>query len=456
MRLSGRAKIAYGMGAIGKNMVYALVTGFLFYYYNDILGIQPIFIGLIFMLARIFDAFNDPLMGVVVEKTRTRIGKFRPWILIGTIINAVVLFAMFAIPEDVVGSSLLIYSTVVYFIWGITYTIMDIPYWAMIPSITNPGKDRESLTVVGRGFAGVGFAIPTAITMLVVPLLGRGSEREGFRWLSLIIAIIFILSTLITVVVIKEKKNIDSKKISVKQMFLALIKNDQALVVVVSIVILNASIYLTQQMAIYFFKYDVGNAAYYGVFGTVGGISLIISMLFLPLFRKKYSCKDILKGAIVTVLIGYLLLFILGTFKIDSLLFLSLAAVIIFIGFGLTTVLTTIFLADSVDYGEWKMGSRNEGIIFSLQTLVVKVASAISVVVAGIGLHLIKLDQTLEMQTDSTLFGMRIIMIVIPMIGMIISLIFFSRKYNLCDEKLAEIVCDLEKRRGKICCEDSQ
>lgn len=447
MKLSAGAKLSYGVGAIGKDMVYALVSGFLFYYYNDVLGISSVFIGVVFMFARIFDAFNDPFMGIIVEKTHTKMGKFRPWLLVGTFTNAIVLVAVFSIPESLSGTSLLVYSAIGYFIWGITYTIMDIPFWSMLPAITKPGKDRESLSVIARGCAGLGYAVPIAATMALVPVIGNGSERTGFRWFALIVAVIFIISTIVTVVNVREDKKLKPKKKSVKEMVVALFKNDQALVVVVAIVIFNASLYLTQQMAIYFFKYDIGNAALFGVFGTVGGASQIISMLTLPIFRRKFSCKGILKGAIITILIGYSFLFILGTFRIDSILLLSLAAVIIFIGFGLATVLTTIFLADSVDYGEWKLGKRNEGVIFSLQTFVVKLASAISVLLAGIGLHLIKLDQNLEVQTEATLFGMRIIMIVIPMIGLVASLLFFVKKYRLDDEKMGEISMELQIRR---------
>ncbi|MBR3771886.1 MAG: MFS transporter, partial [Clostridium sp.] len=104
-----RKGTAYGLGAVGKDMVYALVSGFLLYYYNTVLGISATFIGIIFMAARIFDAFNDPFMGIVVAKTRTRYGKFRPWILCGTILNAIVLYGMYAVPVGLSGKPLLIY-----------------------------------------------------------------------------------------------------------------------------------------------------------------------------------------------------------------------------------------------------------------------------------------------------------------------------------------------------------
>ena len=441
-----RKGTAYGLGAVGKDMVYALVSGFLLYYYNTVLGISATFIGIIFMAARIFDAFNDPFMGIVVAKTRTRYGKFRPWILCGTILNAIVLYGMYAVPVGLSGKPLLIYVSVAYLLWGITYTVMDIPYWSMIPAITQSGKEREKISVIARSCAGLGAAFPTALTMALVPALGGGNERTGFKILAGIIAVFFVIAELITVWNVKEVKQDDTKSVRVKEMIKALMHNDQALVVVVSIVIFNASLYLTQQLGIYFFKFDIGKASLYGVFGMVGGAAQILSMVMLPVIRKKFQCKQILQGAIGMALTGYTILFALGTFGVKNMVALSFAAVIVFIGFGLATVLTTIFLADTVDYGEWKNSQRNESVIFSMQTFVVKLASAFSVLIAGVGLDLIHLDKQAAVQTAGTLLGLRVVMIVVPMAGLVWSSIFFTRRYRLTEDVMKGIITDLKGR----------
>lgn len=451
MNLSLKEKASYGIGAVGKDMVYILVSSYLMYYYNTVMGLSATFIGVVLMGARIFDAVNDPFMGVVVEKTRTKMGKFRPWLLSGTILNAVVLYALFAVPESMQGHSLMIYMAVAYVLWGVTYTIMDIPYWSMIPAITKAGKDRENLSVIARTCAGLGDAIPTAITMVVVPILGHGSERKGFAMFAGLIAIFFIAAICITVLNVKEKVGEEKPPVSLKEMFQSLFHNDQALIVVASIIIFNASFYITQNLAIYFFKYDIGNAALYGVFGIVAGAAQILSMLLLPVFRKKFECKKILRIAITTSLVGYAILFSLCLTGTTNLGLLCLAAAIVFIGFGLETVLTTIFLADSVDYGEWKHNQRNESVIFSMQTFVVKLASAVSALIAGVSIDLIHLDVTTEnaVQSAGTIFGLRFIMSVIPMVGILIAVIFFTKKYKLNDEMLAKITADLNARKGE-------
>ena len=130
--------------------------------------------GIILMAARVFDAFNDPIMGVVVAKTRTKWGKFRPWLFIGTLTNAVILYLMFAAPPKLDGNGLVAYAAVTYILWGVTYTMMDIPYWSMIPAFTEGGKEREGLSTLARSCAGVGSAIVTIITMKCVYMLGQG------------------------------------------------------------------------------------------------------------------------------------------------------------------------------------------------------------------------------------------------------------------------------------------
>ena len=184
MKLTGAAKASYGLGAVGKDMVYMLSASYILYYFQDILGVSAAAMGVILMVARVFDAFNDPIMGAIVAKTKTRWGKFRPWLLIGTITNAIVLYLMFSAPPTLSGSGLVAYAAVTYIVWGVTYTMMDIPYWSMIPAFTEGGKEREGLTTLARSCAGVGSALITIVTVISVSALGHmfggaGSDVKG-------------------------------------------------------------------------------------------------------------------------------------------------------------------------------------------------------------------------------------------------------------------------------------
>ena len=447
MKGTAKQALGYGVGAVGKDMVYALVSGFILYYYNDILGISGTFTGVMMMAARVFDAFNDPLMGVVVEKTNTPFGKFRPWIVTGTLTNALILYGMFAMPASVTGTAMLVYASVAYVLWGVTYTLMDIPFWSMIPAITSSGKERENLSVIGRTCAAVGYAVPTVLTMLLVVRLGSG-EREGFAIFAAAVAVVFVVAELVCVALVREKPAERQKTATVKEMFSALIHNDQAMVVVVGIVVFNASLYLTTQLAVYFFKYDIGNSDLFSLFGTVGGVGQILSMVSLPLLRQRWGGKQILAGALGVTIAGYLALFALSMAGVRAVAPLAATAFVIYIGFGLATVLTTVFLADTVDYGEYKTGSRNESVVFSMQTFVVKLASAVSVLIAGIGIDLIGLDDTAAVQSESTLLGLRLLMVGLPVLGLVFSILYFMKKYRLTEAETARISEALRKREG--------
>lgn len=444
--LTAKEKVGFGIGAFGKDLVYALVSGFILYYFNDILGISASFTSVMMMCAMIFDAFNDPIMGILVEKTRTRFGKFRPWIFTGTLLNAFVLYMMFTVPETLQGGSLLVYASAAYVLWGVTYTLMDIPFWSMIPAITHPGKERETLSVIGRTSSSVGYAIPTILTLLVVPVIAS-SERLGFSYFALAVAVIFVITEIICVCQVKEKTTVDRQAPKVSEMLRSMLANDQTLVVVAGIVIFNTSLYLTGQLGIYFFKYDIGNEALFSLFGSIGGAAQIISMAIFPLLRKRFSCTQLFYIAIGVTAVGYAALFGFASMGVTNIAGLGAAAFIIYFGFGVATVLTTVFLADTIEYGEAKNGSRNESVIFSMQTFVVKLASAVSVLVAGVGLDVIRLDNTLPVQTPETLFGLRFMMTGIPLLGLIAAAVVFRKHYILTEEKLREIQQILERRK---------
>ncbi len=459
MKLSGKEKVSYGLGAVGKDMVYMLSASYILYYYQDIMGVSAIAMGIILMAARVFDAFNDPVMGVLVAKTRTKWGKFRPWLLIGTISNAVILYVMFAAPPALDGSGLVAYAAITYILWGVTYTMMDIPYWSMIPAFTEGGKEREGLTTLARSCAGVGSALVTIITMMCVQALGQGNERNGFRLFALIIAILFVVFILITCLNIKEKSTVDVDAPSVGQMFKALIQNDQTMIVVISIVLINCSLYITSNLLIYFFKYDFGGETWYNgytLFNTFGGgIQILSMMLFYPMIRKLISSLQVFYVSFVMAIVGYALLFLLMCLGLTNIALLFVPAFFVFTAFGMLTVLTTVFLANTVDYGELKNDRRDESVIFSMQTFVVKLASGVAALIASVCLSVCNLsDDTSNVAAtvnaaESSIFGLRMTMTVIPIAGLLVAVFLFHRKYILTEKKVEEIAEQIRNKRSQ-------
>ncbi|MCQ2539860.1 MAG: glycoside-pentoside-hexuronide (GPH):cation symporter [Acetatifactor sp.] len=461
MRLSGKEKFAYGIGAVGKDMVYMLSASYILYYYQDILGVNALAMGAILFAARIFDAFNDPIMGVLVAKTKTRWGKFRPWLFVGTLLNAIVLYVMFSAPPALNGSGLVAYAAVTYILWGVTYTMMDIPYWSMVPAFTEGGKERESLSALARSCAGVGSALISIITVMAVSTLGGMFAKEGmdpelvgYKYFALIIAVLFVVFITITCVTIKEKSTVDMEAASVKDMFKALVQNDQAMTMVIAIVLINTALYITSNLVIYFFKYDFSPAEWegnYTLFNTFGGGFQILSMMLLfPLMRKFINTMKIFYVCFGMAVFGYVALLLITFTGTTNVMLLMIPAFFIMSAMGMLNVVITIFLANTVDYGEWKNNRRDESVIFSMQTFVVKLASGIAALAASFVLYIfhINKDQAAGAIARSSQIGLRGSMTILPIVILMIGLVVFRTKYILTDEKLGEITGEIKNRKN--------
>ncbi len=465
-KLSGGGKFAYGIGAVGKDMVYMLSASYILYYYQDIMGVSAVAMGIILLAARVFDAFNDPIMGVLVAKTKTKWGKFRPWLFIGTLTNAVVLVLMFSCPPSLNGGGLVAYAAVTYILWGVTYTMMDIPYWSMVPAFTEAGPERESMSALGRSCAGVGSALVSICTVMLVSGLGHAFadeanyERVGYQMVAIIVAVLFVIFITITCLGIKEKSTVEMESASVGDMFKALVKNDQAMTMVISIVCINTALYITQNLLIYFFKYDFSGPelweSHYTLFNTAGGAFQILAMMILfPVLRKAgMNTMKIFYTSFAMAMLGYVFIMVY-TFAIggNSVYVLLIPAFLIMAAIGMLNVIVTIFLANTCDYGELKNGRRDESVIFSMQTFVVKLASGLSAFIASIILTITHIseseDAVVKIASDSSRMGLRLSMTVLPIIVLIIGIIVFKAKYTLTDEKLADINEQLAARHAE-------
>lgn len=464
-KLSGGEKFAYGIGAVGKDMVYMLSASYILYYYQDIMGVSAVAMGIILFVARVFDAFNDPIMGVLVAKTKTRWGKFRPWLFVGTVLNAIVLYLMFAAPPTLSGSGLVAYAATTYILWGVTYTMMDIPYWSMVPAFTESGREREGLSALARSCAGVGSAIISIITVLSVSALGKMAggttatdiERLGYKYFALCIAVLFVIFTTITCAKIKEKSSVEMQTASVKEMFKALVQNDQAMTMVVAIVMINTALYITSNLVIYFFKYDFSPAqwqANYTLFNTFGGGFQILAMMILfPLLRKFMNTMKIFYVSFTMAMVGYVILLGIAFSGTQQVYLLLIPAFLIMSAIGMLNVIVTVFLANTVDYGELRNHRRDESVICSMQTFVYKLASGIAALAASLVISIfhIQKDETAEVLTAidaSSRIGLRMCMTIIPIVVLIIGLIVFRKHYILTDEKLEEINAQLKAERN--------
>jgi len=447
MKLSFREKYSYGIGAFGKDLVYAFVATYLMMFFTDEVGLSSVFVGGLFFVSRFWDAINDPIMGNIVDNTNTRWGKFRPWILIGTLINAIVLVFLFVNPTSFLsGKMVYVYCSVAYILWGMTYTIMDIPYWSMIPSFTSDPAERDKMSVIPRIFATIGGSTVNTFGLMIIAILGVGSNSVGYFRLGLIISIVFVISTLITVFNVKEKNTVKNKeKIKLKEVFEILFKNDQLLIIIVSVIIYQIALFLVGGFALYFFKYAIQNENLYTVFTGISTIAQVCALMLFPKLVSKLSRKIVYGLACLLPIGGFLGMFFISSISTNSVL-LCMSGIIYNLGFALSSASTTVMLCDAVDYGEYKIGKRSESIIFSMQTFIVKFATAFSGLIVGIGLNIINYVPN-AIQSTQTIMGMKFIMFVVPSFLMLICLGVYMKFYKLNGDFMNNILIEIEKRR---------
>ena len=387
MELSFKQKYSFGVGALGKDLCYSIVSYYLMIYFTDLVGLTPAFVGNLFLVARLWDAVNDPMMGMIVDNTRTRWEKFRPWILIGTAINAVVLMFLFKNPNSLSQSSIYVYYSIMYLLWGMTYTIMDIPYWSMLPSLSRTNEERAQMSVIPRIFASCAWLIMGTFGLAFIDKLGNDNKGKGYEYLAMVVAIVFIITAIITVVNVKDRSgeivesNKKHEKTTIKKAFRVIKQNDQ--------------------LAIF-----IGVVLAYNLVAQLSG----------------------------------------GIFVPQNAPIIALSGILIKLGSGFTLGATTVMLADVIYYGEVKFGSRNESVIASFQTLLVKVASAVAGWLIGVGLTIVGYMPNVT-QTAGTILGMRILMVVVPSVITILGFIIYAKGYKLQGEYQEKIMEELNNKR---------
>lgn len=452
-KLSWLSKLSFGIGAFGKDAVYAIVGTYLMMYLTDYRSVAPAFVGGLFMVARVWDAFNDPFMGMIVDNTRTKWGKFRPWILIGTLMNALVLVFLF-LDNGLEGKGYLVWCSVFYILWGMTYTVMDIPFWSLVPALTEDEDERSQISAIPRIFASLAWLVVNSFGLALVSIFGRGNDVRGFSILASVISVVFIISSVITCFACKERIVIpQAEKTSIKGMVRVLFKNDQVKVILGIALLFNIAYQLSNAFALYYFKYvaertfDIaGNGILYPMYAGVAGFAQMGSMAVLPLLSKKIGKKISFFLASFLPVLGLALLWVLGYFAPKSVVGVAVCSAIVNSGVGFMLVFITVILSEVVDYGEYKLGTRNESILFSMQTFVVKFAGAFSGFLSGAGLALIGYEANVQ-QTVFAENGMRIIMCLIPAVLFALCFFVYIKGYRLTPDFYRQVRETIDARR---------
>lgn len=453
--VSGKEKICFGIGAIGKDAICNLVGAFLMLYFTDTLYLAPAFVGVLFFVARIWDAINDPMMGMIVDNTHTRFGKFRIWLVIGTLINSVVFVLLFH-SFNLSGTSLYVYVSVMYILYGMTYTVMDVPYWSWLPNLTNDPREREKVSVIPRFFASLaGFSVST-FGLYIINYFNRAAGEDnlfaekGYTIFAFVIAVIFIVTIAVTVFNVKEESTLGTaaEKTSLKQAFKVIVKNDQLLAFIGFLLTYNLCTQIAKSFAVYYFKNVCENEYLYSIFGFAI-IAEMFGLVCFPKIASKISREKVYAVACSLPIAGFVLLGIAGFAAPQNILFVVLSCALLFFGSGLSLGVTTCCMADVIDYGEVKFGVRNESVTCSAQTFLMKAAMAAAGGLTGIGLQFVGYDAKAAVQSAATIMGIRVLMIIVPIILAALSFVIYKKYYTLKGEKMEEITRKVNERHAQ-------
>jgi sugar (glycoside-pentoside-hexuronide) transporter len=444
-----RNRYMFGLGTVGRDMMYSVVSMYLIFFLTDVLNLPDSTMWWMtgaMTILRVFDAVNDPFMGVLVDNTHSRYGKFKPWIVIGGILGGILTVLMF-FDFGLTGAGYVTMFVVVYLLWDLTYGANDIAYWSMLPALSLNQKEREKTGAFARICANVGLFTTVVAIIPVTKALG-GDTRA---WQIVVIAIVLITWAFLcfTVFGVKEDKSIlvEPESTSLKEMFRVLFKNDQLLYNAVSMALFTIGYITTTTFGTYYFKYAFKNEDMYSIFAALLGVSQLIALAVFPLFSKKYSRKSLYSFSTVLVVAGYLIFFLAPM----KMLYIGVAGILIFVGEAFIQLLMLMFITDTVEYGQWKLGNRNESITFSVQPFINKIGGAIASGIVGATLILsgINSAETPDDVTESGLLMMKAAMLILPLIFIVIGYIIYKKKFKIDKEMFEKIIADL-KERGEI------
>lgn len=381
------SKLAYGMGDVGCNFSWMFVGNFLMIFYTDVFGIGMSAVAGLMLFSRFWDAINDPIIGGLSDKTHSRWGRYRPWLLIAAPLTAVVLMLSFWAHPQWSPTGKIMYMAITYCILVLGYTCVNIPYGTLCGAMTQNIEERAKINTFRSVSAMIAIGIINIITVPLIDVLGNGSDKQGFLLVAIIYGCIFAACHIFCFAKTEEVIELPEKqKISIKTQLAAVTKNRPYLIAVAGQFLFGVTLYGRNADALYYFTYVEGNKALFSTYSMCIIIPSIIGAACFPLLFRITNNKG--RAASIFAFLTGISMFSMYFFSIgDSPIpFYGFSCLAQFFFSGFNTAIYAI-VPDCVEYGEWKTGLRNDGFQYAFISLGNKIGMAIgtSVLAAVLG-----------------------------------------------------------------------
>ena len=473
-KVDARTKWSYCIGCFGRDVAFTLVSMFLLTYIQYTMRLsaaQFTVISIIMIVCICWDAINDPIMGMIIENTHMKFGKYKPWILIGALLNIVFLVLLFTFRPG--GWGFVVSFGLLYLFWGMTFTMNDIAFWGVLPSLTSSPTERDQITTYLITFASIGAFVSAG----AIPMIVTGNAVNGYAYIAISAAVLFLLFQLLSTFGIVERPRRDSaEKVTLKQIFQIMRNNDQLVVIAIALLLytLGSGLLIAFCMNFFYFEYGYGGIGI-TIFTAMYALATLTSQLSYPLFTKKLSRQKIISLSVAISVVGYLLLLGFGYVLPKYEVLLYAIGFIVFFGQGLLYMPIIVMFTNTIEYNEYKTNERHETVIFSIRPFIVKIASAIQqaivvlVLVAsgiyGLSQQIASLEiqknlgeisasfldahaaQIIEMATPGMKLILRLGMVAIPLALYLMCYFIIKRKYLIDERMYDQLVSEIQSRR---------
>ena len=443
-----RNKWTFGVGTIGRDMVYTLVSMFLVVYLTEVINLPDAQLawatGLI-LAARLFDAVADIVMGSIVDNTQSRFGHYKPWIAGGAIASAIITTLLFT-NLGLHGTSFVAVFVVLYLLWSLSWTANDIPYWSLLPALTIDQKQRESYGALAKIFATIGLF--TVVVAIIPVTKALGGDVHAWTMFTIAVVVVMLLGQSLTLFGVREPDIIvGHERTTLKEIAGVVFHNDQLLWTAIAMVLFMTGYVTTTTFGVYFFKYVYRNENMYSPFAAVLGAAQLIGYATFPILAKRMKRRTLYTLATALILAGYVVFF----FSPMNMIPIGVAGLLLFLGQSWVTMLMLVFLTDTIEYGQWKLGRRNVAVTFALQPFINKVGAALATQVVSVAVIIsgVNAAATPDDVTPGGLLIIKIAMLVVPPILIIVGYLIYRAKYRIDEEMYATLVSDL-KERGQL------